>query len=100
MTPPPRLARRLVERVVATHLAEAVLGDLEELFAVDARASLRLARVAYWRRAIAAAWHLRGRRPAPPPVARGDSVMHTLWKDVTTGCGCSSPSPAMPGRRW
>ncbi len=84
MTPPPRLARRLVERVVATHLAEAVLGDLEELFAVDARASLRLARVAYWRRAIAAAWHLRG-RPARATVSRGDSPMLTLWKDLVHG---------------
>ena len=38
MSRPPRLARAAVERAVASHLADAVLGDLEELFAAECRA--------------------------------------------------------------
>jgi putative ABC transport system permease protein len=84
MSGPPRLARRLIERWVASHLAESVLGDLEELFAVEALRSRRAARLAYWRRAASAVWHLRGRRPVAP-VPRGDSPMRSIWKDVVHG---------------
>ncbi len=84
MSRPPRLAQALVERAVASHLADAVLGDLEELFAEESLHSPRRARLAYWRRAVAAAWHLRGNAQRPP-ARRGDSPMHTWWKDVVHG---------------
>ena len=84
MSRPPRLAQALIERAVASHLADAVLGDLEELFAEESLHSPRRARLAYWRRAVAAAWHLRGNAQRPP-ARRGDSPMHTWWKDVVHG---------------
>ena len=61
-----------------------MLGDLEELFAGECRQSPRRARLAFWRRAVAAAWHLRGNAPRPP-ARRGDSLMHTWWNDVVHG---------------
>jgi putative ABC transport system permease protein len=81
---PPRFARDVLLRAVAAHLREAVGGDLDELFEDEARRSPRRARLAYWRRAAEAAWHLRGRR-SRPAVHRGDSVMHTIWKDLSHG---------------
>jgi len=93
MTAPPRLARWLVARLVRDPLADAVLGDLEELFADDARAGVDDARRRYWRRALGAVWHLRGRRP-PAPAVRGDSLMYTLWKDLTHGLRLFVTQPA------
>ena len=86
MTPPPRLARALVDRLVAPHLRDAVAGDLAELHAEEAPHHPGRAAIRYWLRAMAAAWHLGrgGGRPATPTV-QGASVMGTLWTDLTHG---------------
>jgi hypothetical protein len=87
MTRPPRLARALLDRLIAPHLRDAVVGDLDELFVEEHAAGPRRARGRYWRRALAAAWHLSGRRPATlaRPAVRGDSLMRSLSKDLAHG---------------
>ena len=74
MTPPVVSPAGWSSAAVAGHLAEAVLGDLEELFAVEAALAAAGARLAYWRRAAAAAWQLRGRAPPAARPSRGDSA--------------------------
>lgn len=97
MSAPPRLARRLIERLVDARLAEAVLGDLEEMFADErAREGPRRARFRYWRRALGAAWQLRRRHPIRPAF-RGDSLMSTLGKDLVHGLRLFV---AQPGYAW
>jgi hypothetical protein len=83
---PPRLPARLLARVLPSHLVDAVLGDLDELFAIEATAGRRRAAFAYWRRAAEAVWHLGARRPRPAHhVPRGDSPMSTAWRDFRQG---------------
>jgi len=96
VTSPPRLARWLVARLVPAPLADAVLGDLEELFADEARAGVNGVRGRYWRRALGAVWHLHRRRQVRP-VIRGDSLMSTLWKDLAHGLRLFI---AQPGYAW
>ena len=85
MTPPPTPRPALSNAWSPGHLADAVLGDLEELFAAEAarspwRARLRLLAPGR-RRRLASARH----RRRPPVRVRGDSPMHTVWKDVVHG---------------
>lgn len=50
---PPEAPRRILERICHADLAEEILGDLEESFALDVRThSLRRARFRYWCQAI------------------------------------------------
>lgn len=86
MTAPPRLPARLLARLLPPHLADAVLGDLAELFAREAGAGRRRAAVAYWRRAIDALWRLGGRRPRPVAGApEGDPPMSVAFRDFRQG---------------
>ena len=85
MTAPPRLARALVDRLVAPHLKDAVAGDLAELYAEEASHRPHAARLRYWRRALAAVWHLgTAARPVTPPVP-GASTMGTIRTDIVHG---------------
>lgn len=87
MTRPPRLPARLLTRFLPPHLADAVLGDLDELFAIDLARGRRHAVLGYWRRAIDACWRLGRRRPRPPAHAAltGDSVMSVAFRDFRQG---------------
>lgn len=86
MSPPPGLPARLLARLLPPHLADSVLGDLDELFAIEVGAGRRRAVFAYWRRAIDALWHLGGRRPRPTPFASaGDPPMSVALRDFRQG---------------
>lgn len=69
---PPRLAQRILDRFLAASLADAVIGDLDEIFAAEARHSPRRASYRYWRRTAAALWHLRRRGRASARQLTGD----------------------------
>ena len=92
---PPRLARALVDRLVAPHLRDAVTGDLDELFAAESARRPRRAALRYWARAVGAAWHL-GRGPSRPvtPSPTGASTMGTIWTDLTHGLRLFITQPA------
>jgi putative ABC transport system permease protein len=92
---PPRLARALVDRLVAAHLRDAVAGDLDELFAEESARRPRAAACRYWVRTLSAVWHLsRGpfRPEAPSPT--GASTMGTIWTDLTHGLRLFVTQPA------
>lgn len=92
---PPRLARVLVDRLVAPHLRDAVIGDLDELFTAESPSGPTRAAWRYWTRALSAAWHL-GRGPSRPvtPSPTGASTMGTIWTDVTHGVRLFITQPA------
>lgn len=86
MTAPPRLPARLLARLLPPHLADAVLGDLDELFVAESVGGRRRAAFAYWRRALDASWRLGGRRPRPAPIAtEGDPLMRIAMRDFRQG---------------
>jgi predicted permease len=92
---PPRLARALVDRAVAPHLRDAVIGDLDELFAEESTSRPGRAALRYWSRALSAVWHLgrrRSRRTTPSPT--GASTMGTIWTDLTHGLRLFVTQPA------
>jgi putative ABC transport system permease protein len=91
---PPRLASWLVRHGVAPHLVEALVGDLEELFALEAALSPRRARLAYWRRALDGVWRLRRRGRLGRPDLQGDSVMATFWRDLVHGLRLFGSQPS------
>jgi putative ABC transport system permease protein len=95
MTPPPRFARALVDRLVPPHLRDAVAGDLEELYAAESARDPRRAALRYWARALGAVWHLsRGPfRPAAPSPT-GASTMGTIWTDLSHGLRLFVTQPA------
>lgn len=95
MMPPPRLARALVDRLVAPHLRDAVAGDLDELYAAESARHPRHATLRYWARALGAVWHLSCgpfRPVAPTPI--GASTMGTIWTDLTHGLRLFVTQPA------
>jgi len=83
---PPRPARWLLERIVAPRLVDALIGDLDELFALESRTHPWRAKAAYWQRTLGALWHLSASRmPAPAPHLTGDPAMFTFFRDVVLG---------------
>lgn len=91
---PPRLAQRLLHRLLDASLADAVVGDLDEIFAAEAYRSERRARVRYWRRTAGALWHLRSRRRPLPPTPAGDSTMSTILRDFVRGSRLFATHPS------
>ncbi|MCA1583665.1 MAG: hypothetical protein LC791_02445, partial [Acidobacteria bacterium] len=71
---------------VDPRLADAVLGDLNELFGPEAALSPWRAYIGYWCRTAGAIWHLsRRRHPRSVRVAQGDRTMVKMWKDFIHG---------------
>jgi putative ABC transport system permease protein len=94
MTAPPRLPARLLERLLPPHLADAVLGDLAELFQHEAADAPRRARLTYWRRAAESAWHLGGRqRPRHAATSAGDPIMTIALRDLWHGLRLFTTQP-------
>lgn len=90
---PPRLAARLLDRLLPPHLADAIIGDLDELFLAEAATAPRRARLAYWRRAVESAWHLGGRRRRRRADAEGDSTMTIALRDLWHGLRLFTTQP-------
>lgn len=97
MTTPPRLARTLLDRVVAPHLRDAVVGDLDELFAAEVSRGAALARLRYWRRGVSACWHLRSHAPRHGGPLEGDALIRTLLADLAHGLRLFRAQPGFTG---
>lgn len=93
---PPRLARWLLERGLDPRFADALIGDLDEIFAAAAPAAPLRAGRHYWARALGALWHLSRWRTAAPS-SRGDSAMRTMLKDMRQGARLFV---TQPGYTW
>jgi putative ABC transport system permease protein len=92
---PPRLAHWLLERAVAPRLVDAIIGDLDELFAVESLTRPWRARAAYWQRTLGALWHVSAwRQPPSDPHLPGDPVMLTFFKDVVLGLRLFASHPS------
>jgi putative ABC transport system permease protein len=91
---PPRLAQRILDRFLDPRLSDSVIGDLDEIFAVEAQDSSRRARYRYWRRAVGALWRLRPRPPAAGGQAAGDGLMTTTLRDLVRGSRLFFTQPA------
>ena len=84
----PRLARALLERLVAEPEREFLIGDLEEAFRARLAGgeSVRQARRWYWRAALASIAALRERDPQPyrprTTKQRGDGLMRNVLRDI------------------
>jgi putative ABC transport system permease protein len=91
---PPRLARRILELRLDPQLADAVIGDLDEIFAVEARRSPRRAWYRYWRRSAGALWHLRHGGSAAASQRSGDGFMTTTLGDFARGSRLFVSQPA------
>ena len=96
---PPKLARAIVERLIDPRLSEAIVGDLEEIFACERAAHPIRAWLNYWNRAIGLAWRLGSRRSRTPPrriqpPLRGDGVLTMIAKDVRHGARLFIKQPA------
>ncbi len=95
---------RLLERMLAQAMPdpeqrEMVLGDLHEEYVALAGSS-RLARLWFYRQAIAVALHVwigRARRPATLAAAPGDSVMRTMWIELRYGARSLLKRPGVTG---
>ncbi|TAK17930.1 MAG: ABC transporter permease [Acidobacteria bacterium] len=82
---PPRMAALVVAMFVAEPLRESLLGDLDERFVRDQTRGRWRAWRAYWRQAIAGAWHLSRRRawPTSEPVGLTfGTTMNSLLNDL------------------
>lgn len=82
---PPRLARRLLDQLLDPSLADAVVGDLDEIFATEFGHSPRRARYRYWRRTVGALWHLRRTATSQRRHDAGDGLMTTTLRDFVRG---------------
>jgi hypothetical protein len=91
---PPRLAQRILNRVLEPRLSDAVIGDLDEIFAIETRDFPRRARYRYWRRAAGALWRLRPGPPAAGRHAAGDGLMTTTLRDLVRGSRLFFKQPA------
>lgn len=95
---PPRLPQRLLEHLLVSRLADAVLGDLAEIFDIEARRSPRRAQFNYWCRAAGALWHLRRVRASRDvSPAHGDGFMMHALRDFVRG---SRLFVSQPGFAW
>src|SRR5262249_36325055 len=95
----PRLATVVAEWLVDPRLREAVIGDLEEIFASEHRANPMLARIVYWRRAIGLALRLRPTRSRRAvrhrlQQRRRDAVITMILKDMRHGARLFVKQPA------
>lgn len=84
----PRLARALVDLLIPPSLRDAVLGDLDELFARESISSPARAWARYWYRTTGVLWHLgfrSSRAAASSPALKGDGVMATILTDLWRG---------------
>ena len=85
----PRLARALLDRFINPKLRDAVVGDLDELFAVEHADEPVRAWMRYWVRAAGVLVHLgvhrRPRARLLEQAPKGDSVMTTFWTDIRHG---------------
>jgi putative ABC transport system permease protein len=91
---PPRLPQWIMDRCLDPSLSDAVIGDLDEIFAVEARTVPRRARLRYWRRTAGALWQLRPGRPAAGGHTAGDGVMTTTLRDLVRGSRLFLKQPA------
>lgn len=99
---PPRLAGKLLEWLLAPHLRETILGDLQEDFAYNVkRVGLQKARWRYWRQALgfikpAYIKRSRTRYPSTPLIGRGmirnyfkiafrNMLRHKLYSFINVG---------------
>jgi hypothetical protein len=91
----PRPARRLVEWFLEPRLADALIGDLDEIFAAEVGRAPLSARLNYCRRAAGALWHLRHRRAGRTIAdSPGDGFMSTLLRDFARGLRLFTSQPA------
>ena len=85
----PRLPRALLDRLIDPRLRDAIVGDLDELFALECANKPLRAWMRYWARAAGVLVHLGIHRPARPqllePPPKGDGVMVTFWTDMRHG---------------
>lgn len=93
---PPRLPRAALDRLLPDRLRDAVIGDLDELFAAEAAFRPWRARVAYWHRAVQAVCHL-APLPRPRPPLPRESAMTTFLKDLRHGVRLFA---RQPGYAW
>jgi putative ABC transport system permease protein len=91
---PPRLAHRILELRLDPQLADAVIGDLDEIFAIEATRSPRYAWYRYWRRTAGALWHLRRAEPSTASRGAGDGLMTTTARDFLRGSRLFVSQPA------
>jgi putative ABC transport system permease protein len=82
---PPRLAQRLLGLALDHALADAVIGDLDEIFADEFRQGPWTAHYRYWRRTAGALWHLRGAPTRDRRRHAGDGIMTTTLRDFARG---------------
>jgi predicted permease len=81
--PPPRLADRLLRRVLDASTDEAVAGDLEEDFHRNAPRGLARARLRYWRLALHSIAVCALSRPRREPARQGDAIVTTFFADLS-----------------
>jgi putative ABC transport system permease protein len=85
----PRLPRALLDRLIDPRLRDAVVGDLDELFALERANEPFRAGMRYWVRAAGVLIRLGVHPPARPkllePPPKGDGVMATFWTDMRHG---------------
>jgi putative ABC transport system permease protein len=84
-----RLARALLDRFIDPRLRDAVIGDLDELFAVERADKPLRAWMRYWARAVGVlvrlGVHHRPRAQLLEQLPKGDGVMTTVWTDIRHG---------------
>ena len=85
----PRLPRTILDRFIDPRLRDAVIGDLDELFAVEHADGPLRAWMYYWVRAAGVLVRLGVHPPARPKLLeeppRGDSMTATFWTDLRHG---------------
>jgi putative ABC transport system permease protein len=85
----PRLPRALLDRLIDPRLRDAVVGDLDELFALERANEPIRAWIRYWTRAAGVLVRIGIHPPARPnllePRPKGDGVMATFWTDLRHG---------------
>lgn len=93
----PRLARALLERLVHPRLRDAIIGDLDELFADECVRRPVRAWLHYWVRTADVLAQLgihRARRaPLLEPLPKGDGVMTSVWTDLRHGVRLFTTQP-------
>jgi hypothetical protein len=86
---PPRLPRVLLDRLIDPRLRDALVGDLDELFALERANEPLRAWMRYWARAAGVLVRLGVHPAARPqllePLPKGDGVMATFWTDLRHG---------------
>jgi len=85
----PRLARAVLDRFIDPRLRDAVIGDLDELFAVEHADGALRAWTRYWVRAAGVLVRLGVHPPARPKLLeqppKGDGMIATFWTDIRHG---------------